>query len=197
MLLGGVVAVIAIAAAVFFLVLNKNDSKSGADGGSGDSSASTGASVVSGVVKIGDLSMQPPKAWKQVFEEPSTFTFALNDEDLASGLPKGPKIQVTRHEIAEVDYPAMVTNDVDSDDQHDPVRNGVKYGNLTGSEVRIVVKTSGEPDVIERHLYVRGRNVFGPGFDIVTQVPAAMDSKYNGGFTTALNSMVLKNDDNP
>ena len=40
-------------------------------------------------------------------------------------------------------------------------------------------------------------NVFGPAFDIVTLVPASMESKYNGTFTAVLNSLELKNQDDP
>ena len=37
----------------------------------------------------------------------------------------------------------------------------------------------------------------GRNLDIVTQVPASIESKYNGTFTAVLNSMELKNEDNP
>jgi hypothetical protein len=189
MILVGFVAIAAIAAAAYFLVL-KGDSSS--DGG--------GGAVSSQVVQLGDLNLSPPEGWKQVYEEPDLYIFALNDEDLASGLPKGPRMQITLAEEAEVDFPAVITADLDSDDRKDPIKNGVKYGKdgkLVGSEIRVVIKTDGEPDVIERHLYLRGPNVFGPAFDIITMVPASMESKYNGTFNAILNSMELKNEDNP
>jgi hypothetical protein len=188
-LLIAMMAIAAVAAAAYFLVLNKDDSNAGGDGG-----------VSSSVVQLGDLNLSPPEGWKQVFEEPDLYTFALNDEDLASGLPKGPRIQITLAQEAEVDFPAVITADLDSDDRKDPIKNGVKYGKggkLVGSEIRVVIKTDGEPDVVERHLYLRGRNVFGPAFDIITMVPASMESKYNGTFNAILNSMELKNEDNP
>jgi hypothetical protein len=179
-------AIAAVAVAAYFLVLKEGDS-----GGGG---------VSSSVVQLGDLNLSPPEGWKQIYEEPDLYIFALNDEDLASGLPKGPRMQITLADEAEVDFPKVITADLDSDDRKDPIKNGVKYGKggkLVGSEIRVVIKTDGEPDVIERHLYLRGRNVFGPAFAIIMMVPASMESKYNGTFNAVLNSMELKNEDNP